>query len=105
MGKEKLAIPAAPVPDAFICSVGERASIEAVLLARDLRGAALCVELDYEGRSLKAQMKLANKFGARFAVILGDEELARLSARVREMATGDESIVSLEALASRLSSG
>jgi histidyl-tRNA synthetase len=92
------------VPDAFICSVGERASFEAVLLARDLRAAALCVELEYEGRSLKAQMKLANKLGARFAVILGEEELARRSARVREMATGDESVVSLEALASRLAS-
>ena len=102
MRREKLAIPAAPARDAFICSVGERASFEAVLLARDLRAAALRVELDYEGRSLKAQMKLADKLGARFAVILGEEELARRSARVREMSTGAESEVSLEALASRL---
>jgi len=102
MSKEQLEAPAPSVPDAFICSIGEEASVEAAVLAARLRDAGLWVEFDYEGRSLKAQMKSANKCGARCAVILGDEELARGAAKVREMATGEESLVPLEELSSKL---
>lgn len=102
MERERLQSPHAPAPAAFICSVGERASFEAALMAVRLRDAGLWVEFDYEGRSLKAQMKLANKAGARFAVILGEEELAKESVLVREMATGEESVVPLDALPSKL---
>ncbi|UCD59344.1 MAG: histidine--tRNA ligase [Candidatus Hydrogenedentota bacterium] len=105
MQKEGLQAPPARPPDAFICSVGDRASFEGALLAAKLRDSRLRVELDYGGRSLKAQMKLANKLGARFAVILGEEELAQGSARVREMAAGEESLVPLKALSSKLAGG
>jgi histidyl-tRNA synthetase len=88
MEKEGLHAPHEPSPLAFICSIGETASLEAGLLAAKLRDSGLSVELDYEGRSLKAQMKLANRLGVRYALILGDEEMAQNSARVREMATG-----------------
>lgn len=104
MEKEDLAGPPEAAPEAFICAVGERALFEAALLASRLRDAGIKVELDYEGRSLKAQMKLANKFGVRFAIILGEEELARNSARMREMATGEESVVALRKLPARLAS-
>jgi histidyl-tRNA synthetase len=86
----------------FICSIGERALQEAALLAAKLRESGIKVELDYEGRSLKAQMKLADKSGARFALILGEEELARESARMREMATGEEAVVAFRKIAARL---
>lgn len=102
MDKEGARAPEEPAPDAYICSIGEKASIEAALLAARLRDANLSVELDYEGRSLKAQMKQADKLGAKFALILGEEELARSSARVREMATGEESTIAMAELASRL---
>jgi histidyl-tRNA synthetase len=100
--KEKVQTPPAPSPDAFLCPIGERACFEATLLAFRLRDAGHYVELDYEGRSLKAQMKLANKLDAKFAIIIGDEELARESVRIREMATGEESLVTMEALPSAL---
>ena len=102
MEKEGLHAPHEPPPLAFICSIGETASLEAGLLAAKLRDCGLCVELDYEGRSLKAQMKLANRLGVRYALILGDEELAQNSARVREMATGEETLVPMADLPSRL---
>jgi histidyl-tRNA synthetase len=104
MEKEDLATPTEAAPEAFICSVGEPALLEAALLASRLRDAGIKVELDYEGRSLKAQMKLANKLGVRFAIILGEEELARESARMREMATGEESVVALRKIPARLAS-
>ena len=102
MEKEGLHAPHEPSPLAFICSIGETASLEAGLLAAKLRDSGLSVELDYEGRSLKAQMKLANRLGVRYALILGDEELAQNSARVREMATGEETLVPMADLPSRL---
>jgi histidyl-tRNA synthetase len=102
MKKEKCQAPPAPSPDAFLCPIGEKAALEAALMAARLRSAGCYVELDYEGRSLKAQMKRADKLGARFAVIMGDEELTRGAVRVREMKTGEESIVAMDALASTL---
>jgi histidyl-tRNA synthetase len=102
MEKEKVQAPPPPTPDAFLCPIGEKACIEAALLAARLRNAGLYVELDYEGRSLKSQMKLANKFDAKFAIILGDEELAQESARIRDMNTGNESLVSIETLPAEL---
>ncbi len=102
MEREQLQAQPEPFPDAFICSIGERAAMEAALLASKLREGGLYVEVDYEGRSLKAQMKQANKLGARFAIIIGEEELAAESARLREMATGEETVVSLRKLPARL---
>ncbi|MBI4831284.1 MAG: histidine--tRNA ligase [Candidatus Lindowbacteria bacterium] len=102
MEREGLQAPTAPMPIAFICSVSEATSIEAALLATKLRNSGLSVEMDYEGKSLKAQMKLANKSGVRFAIILGEAELAQRSARLREMASGEESVVPLADLASWL---
>jgi len=100
--KEDLAVPSEGMPEAFICSVGEDALRESALLAARLRQAGIRVELEYEGRSLKAQMKLADRLGVRFAIILGEEELARGSARMREMATGEESVVALRRIPARL---
>ncbi len=102
MEKENLPAPPARTPDAFICSVGEEASREAALLAARLRNAGLFAEMDYGGRSLKAQMKLANKLNARYVVILAEEELAQGAARIRNMTSGQESIVTFEDLPSQL---
>jgi histidyl-tRNA synthetase len=104
MKKEKAQAPPASAPDAFLCPIGESAAIEAALIAFRLRNEGLYVEMDYEGRSLKAQMKQANKANAKCAVIIGDEELARKSARVREMSTGNESLVPMDELPSKLTS-
>ena len=102
MEKEGAQAPEEPAPDAYICSIGKEASFEAARLATELRTANLSIELDYEGRSLKAQMKQANKMQARFALILGDEELAAQSARAREMSTGEESTIPMAELADKL---
>ncbi len=79
----------APSVDIFIGSMGEDARAAAAALAFRLRGAGVSVDIDILGRSVKAQMKYANKLGARFTMILGDNELAAGKANLKNMATGE----------------
>ncbi len=58
-------------------SLGEQPRARAFLLAQQLRGRGLEAEMDYEGRSLKSQMRRADKSGARYVLILGEDELMR----------------------------
>lgn len=84
-----------PRPDVYVVSVGDEGTAAAVALAAGLRE-SFPVEMDYQGRSLKAQMKEAGKLGARCAVILGDDEVARGVAAVRDMTTGEQREVATE---------
>ncbi len=69
----------------LMAPVGEAAAGPALALARRLRQTGLRVEMESPGRRLKAQMKHADKIGARFVVILGDAEIASGRATVRDM--------------------
>ena len=66
--------PVAPVPDAYVVHVGEAASQQAWKAAEATRSARLTVVLHCGGGSFKSQMKRANGSGARFAVIIGEDE-------------------------------
>ncbi|MBI1813681.1 MAG: histidine--tRNA ligase [Deltaproteobacteria bacterium] len=73
-------------PAVFICPVGAAAESDAMHLAHRLRtDGGLAVEIDAAGKSLKSQMRRADKSGARFALIIGEDELARQAATVRDM--------------------
>ncbi len=75
----------------YIGSMGPAAALEAVKLTSKLRSEfGVQAECDLMGRSVKAQMKYADKIGARFSVMLGDNELAEKKARVKNMATGEQ---------------
>lgn len=87
---------------AFIATMGEEAHAAAVKLAYELRGKGISVDMDYTGRSLKAQMKIADKLGAKYAIILGEDELARQVATVRNMASSEQRTVPLSELADAL---
>jgi histidyl-tRNA synthetase len=69
----------------FVAAVGETTRDAAVELLRDLRRAGLHAEMDYEGRSLRSQMKRADRLRASRAVILGEDELARGEVTLRDM--------------------
>jgi histidyl-tRNA synthetase len=60
------------------------------VLLRELRHAGFEAHMEYEGRSIRSQMKRADRLGARVAVILGDDELVRGDVTVKNMATGDQ---------------
>ncbi len=71
--------------DVFVAAIGEPAARATAALARGLRTAGLKVETDAPERRLKAQMKRADKSGARWVVIVGDDEIARGAGTVRDM--------------------
>ncbi len=79
------------------CMPSERAAAFTATLA--LRQAGVRTEADYQGRSLKAQFKQANKLGARLCVVLGSDEVAAGVATVRNMASHDQVQVPLSELA------
>lgn len=72
----------------FVVAMGEPARDAALELLRDLRRAGLEAHMEYEGRSLKSQMKRADRVGAAFALILGEDELAAGEVSVKDMGTG-----------------
>ena len=104
-GIERLAmmIDGAPEParPIAVIPIGEEAEKVALRLADQLRRQGLPVELGYRG-NLKRRLTRANRLNARAAVIIGDDELARQSATVRDLDSGEQASVPLQALADRL---
>jgi len=76
--------------DIFIVALGEAARNRAIKLSQECRSAGRAVLMDPAGRSMKAQMKQADKFGARFTLILGEDELQRGVAILRDMASKEQ---------------
>ena len=92
----------APRPQLFLAAMGEEASRRAFLLMSALQRRGIHAEMEYAGKSLKAQMRRAGKLQARFVLILGEEELARQVAPLRDMDAGTQQELPLEGLADRL---
>ena len=88
----------------LIAPLGERALRESALLARDLRRLGICVEIAAEAR-LKRALELAHKLAARYALILGEDEIASGKYTLKNMATGEQVSVTREELRARLGRG
>lgn len=89
------AIPEPRGCDLYIGSIGDAASIAAQTIAGRLRGLGFIAECDTVGRSVKAQMKYADKLGASYTVILGDDEISKGSAVLKQMKTGETKEIAL----------
>ena len=85
--------------DLFVGIMGDGARTAAYKTIYDLRMKGFSVETDCLGRSVKAQMKYANKLNSRFSVIVGDDEVASGKCRLKNMETGEESEVTFEGIA------
>ncbi len=81
----------------YIAALGPGADGEAAALCLRLRERGLRVERDLCGRGLKAQMKYADKLGAKYVIVLGDDEIARREAYLKRMDTGEASPCGLDA--------
>ena len=92
--------PAAEPIDVYLVALGEAAEREPSGCCTQLRQRGLAAERDYQGRKMKAQLKAADRLRARYAAILGDDELARGEIALKEMATGEQRFVKLDELAS-----
>ncbi|MBR2142190.1 histidine--tRNA ligase [Anaerovibrio sp.] len=88
--------------DVYVVALGERAQEEAFKLVMDLRDAGLNAAVDYAGRSMKAQMKQANKLNARYAAIMGDDELADGVVVLRDMAGSEQEKVAVNELVDKI---
>jgi len=109
-GMERLLMSAGenvPLPEqaspVYIAMLGDGARKAGLPLAHALRQAGVPVAQDYNARSLKAQMREANRLNARYALILGEDELARGEAMLRNMTDSAQESVRLDELAERLS--
>ncbi len=78
--------------DAYLVNVGELAEAQAVVIAEQLRDAGLSVVVHAGGGSFKSQMKKADRSGAKYALILGDDEVQAESIAVKPMVGGGEQI-------------
>ncbi len=88
-------IPKPDTCDLYIASMGENASLKAFALAEEVRKSGLSAQCDIVGRGLRPQMKFADKIGAKFSVVLGDNEIEENKAEVKNMETGEKTPVSL----------
>ncbi len=83
-------------PALFIAGLGEKASDYAFELMVKLQRKGVHVEMDYEGKSLKSQLRRADKFGSRRVLIIGEEEMASQKAPLRNMEDGSQETVPFE---------
>jgi len=83
-------VPGPPSPVVYVVALSAEARPKAFALAHTVRGLGVAVELDFMERSVKGQMKQAGRSGARFAFIIGDEELAEQAVTVRDLIDGNE---------------
>jgi histidyl-tRNA synthetase len=88
--------------DAFIVTLGDNARATRAVLLSNLRKSGVAVDTDYSGKSMKAQMRAADRSGARFAIIVGDNELQSASAMVKDLLTGEQTEVGLDLLPAKL---
>lgn len=95
-------VPRPAIAEVYVARVDSRVAGEVFRIASELRAAGIAAELDHQGRSLKAQFKVADRLGARFVTVVGPEELAAGEAVVRRMSDGGEERIALGSLAAGL---
>ena len=83
--------------DIYIAALGEAAALPVFMLGQKLRDAGISAETDICGRSLKAQMKYADKAGAKFVLVVGENEINQNSAELKNMRNGEKTTVNLTA--------
>ena len=95
-------IPAAAPVKLYIAPLGDRAVKEAQSLVYTLRQGGISADTDHFGRGLRASMKYADKLGAEYTMVIGDNEIDERAAKVKNMATGGEESVGFDKLAEYL---
>ncbi|MGN1419113.1 MAG: histidine--tRNA ligase [Acutalibacteraceae bacterium] len=96
MENQKLPFPESEKCNLYIASMGDAALQKAAEIVSTLRREGIFAQFDTVGRSVKAQMKYANKIGAKFTVVLGDSELESGVVKLKNMETSEESEIKLD---------
>ena len=90
------AFPEPPRCEVYLASMGEAAARRCFAIATNLRNGGVSVEFDTVGRGIKAQMKYADKIGARYTIVIGDNELQTGRAQLKDMESGQTSDIALD---------
>ena len=98
MEEEGIEIPKADKCDLFIAAMGENAKLKALSLAKELRNKGFDVIIDVCERGLKAQLKYADRLGARYCAVIGDNELEKGVAALRDMKNSTQEDVEFDKL-------
>ncbi len=83
-------------PDLFFCNLGQEAAEMSLILTEKLRAEGLCAEMNYDGSSLRSQMRKADRIGARNVIVIGEDEIKNKKGLIKDMKDKKESEVSLE---------
>lgn len=102
--KQKVEWPVEKGLDIFVAKVDEKNKDAVFRLLQKIRNAGLSADMDYSGGSLKSQMRIANKIGARYTVIVGEEELSKNMVILRNMQTKEQKEIQIDNLIKKLSS-
>ncbi len=100
MEAQNAPFPDANVPDLFVVALGDMATLKAVEIVNDMRAEGFTALLDLNQRSLRAQMKYADKLKAKFNIVIGDNEVEAGAAKLKNMTTGEETEIALETFVS-----
>lgn len=96
MNAQNVEFPGADVPKVFISFLGsEEAQLKAFDLCEKLRKSSINAQVDVMDRTLKSQMKFADKIGACYVVVIGEDELKTNSAKIKEMKSGEETKIGI----------
>jgi len=98
----KVPVPNPPGLVAFLCPLGAAARAACITLLSHLRSANLPADMDYSGRKLKALLEMADKRGATYALIVGDNEIEGGTVQVRDVRTAQQTTVPVAHLAEAL---
>lgn len=88
--------------DAFIVTAGRESEIHGFKLLNNLRQKNFTAIMDFAGRSMKAQMKQAAKFGAKFALIIGEDEVKDKTVTVKNLETSEQETISVDEVVTKI---
>ena len=96
---QNVTVPTAAPIDVYLSVLGDAAMPIALQLAQELRENGIKTDLEFKGRGLRAQMRTANKLNAQYVVMIGEDEISKEAATVRDMENGDQHSVAFSQLA------
>lgn len=94
--QQGIEIPKPSTCDLYVAVMGESASLKSFEIIKAVRSCGLIAETDIVGRGLRAQMKYADKIGAKFSMVLGDNEIEQGKAVIKNMSSGEQTEIVLD---------
>lgn len=96
METQNAEFPKASQPDLFAVAIGDKATLKAIDIVKDMRAEGFTALLDLNQRSVRAQMKYADKLNSKYCIIIGDDEVGEGIAKLKNMETGEENEIALD---------